>query len=342
MDGDTVKERLLRYKPLLIFWAIYTGVFLLLVRAAAYIMPIIVALTIAVVMKPLYDFFRRRFFFQSAFTATVITLVVYGALLAMVGFLFYLIAKQAVGLYESYSYLIEDYFSSPEIFGYMRDALMTGNLFSTLSDIAGTVFQIIPMILTFVIFTFVLTIFFLNRMHRIKGAVLKRVGESHRETVGRVLSTAYRLVRRFIRSYAILYFITFVEAVFIFYLTGVEYPLAFSFITAVADVLPILGPGTVYVPFAIIFILDKNYIAGVTLLVFFLLTSLLRQIIEPKIVSDTVKVHPLAVMGAIYFSVVAMNIWILFYVILLFLVYKVLTLSGVLPARDDGEEEENV
>lgn len=327
-----MKARLLRHKPLLMFFGIYTLVFLVLVRIAAYIMPIAVALTVAVVMKPLYDLLRRRFFFKSAFSATVITLLVFGALAAMLGFLLYLIAQQAVSLFERYGYLIRDYFNSPQLFDNIRDALLSGNLLGTLSDVAASVFRIVPLVITFAIFTFVLTIFFLNRMHALKTGLLNRIGDKHRCTVDRVLSTAYKLVRRFIRSYLILYVITFVEAVFIFWLTGVDYPLAFGFITAVADILPVLGPGTVYIPFAVIFFLQKNYAAGVTLLVFFLLTSVLRQILEPKIVSDTVKVHPLAVMAAIYFSIVAMNIWILFYVVLLFLVYKLLNLAGVLPS----------
>lgn len=326
-----MKAKLLRYKPLLLFWAIYTAIFLIAVRLAVFLMPIAVALTIAVVMKPLYDLLRRRFFFQSAFTATVITLLVFGVMAAIAGFLLYLIARQAVSLFETYGYLIEDYFSSPELFDHIREAVLTGNLIGTVSDVAASLFRVVPLMITFVIFAFVLTVYFLNHMHRLKRRLLRRIGEKHRGTVGRVLSTAYLLVRRFIRSYLILYLITFVEAVFIFWLTGVEYPLAFAFITAVADVLPVLGPGVVYVPFGIIFILQQNYLGGVTLLVFFLLTSILRQIIEPKIVSDTVKVHPLAVMAAIYFSVAAMNIWILFYVVLLFLTAKVLTLSGVLP-----------
>ena len=334
-----MKEKLLRQKPLIVFWAVYTVLFLLIARFSAYLLPVIAAAAIAVVMKPLYDFFRRRFRFQPAFNATVITLLVFGVLLSLVGFLLYLIARQAISLFDRYGYLLSDVFDSPELYDKIRDALLTGNLLATVTEIASSVFRIVPLVIAFVVFTFVLTIFFLNHMHAIKRAVLARVGEKHRATVGAVLSTGYRLARRFIRSYAILYLITFVEAVFIFFVTGVDYPLAFGFITAVADILPILGPGTVYVPFAVMFILQKNYTAGVILLMFFVLTAVLRQILEPKIVSDTVKVHPLAVMAAIYFSIVAMNIWILFYVVLLFFVYKVLTQAGVLPSG--GEKAEN-
>ena len=126
-----------------------------------------------------------------------------------------------------------------------------------------------------------------------------------------------------------MYAITFVEAVFIFYLTGVEYPIAFAFVTAVADILPILGPGTVYVPLAVAFILQENYIGGVILLIYFLLTVIIRQILEPRIVSDQVKVHPLVVLSAIYFSIVSMNIWVLFYVISIFIAYRVLNTARV-------------
>ena len=330
-----MKARLMRHKPLLLFLAIYTAVFWLSVAAAGYVMPVITALIISVVMRPLYDHLRRRFFFNSAFAATSITLLVYGAVLAVLGYLLYLIAVQAVSLVQTYGYLIKEHLSPPELFDSVREALMTGDLFNAASGVAEVVFRTVPLVITFIIFTFVLTIFFLNHLRGIKAAILDRVSQSRREIVGRVLSTGYGVVRRFIRSYMILYFITFVEAVFIFWLTGAPYPLAFGFITAVADILPVLGPGTVYIPFSIFFFLQENYIAGVTLLVFFLLTSVLRQILEPKIVSDTVKVHPLAVMAAIYFSIVAMNLWILFYVILLFMTYKVLVISGVLPPLNE-------
>ena len=300
-------------------------------------MPLIISLIIAVGMKPLYDYFRRKFAFRSTFAATVITVFIFGIALAIVGFLLYLILLQAVKLFETYGYLVEDYVNSPELFNNLRDALMSGNLLGTVTDIASTLFRVVPLVIIFVVITFSLTVFFLHRLTSLRDAILDRVGESRREILSKVFSNAYLLVRRFIRSYMVLYVITFIEAAFIFYLTGVEYPLPFAFITAVADILPILGPGTVYLPFAVIFILQKNYLAGITILVFFLLTAILRQIMEPKIVSDSVKVHPLIVMTGIYLSIAAMNLWLLFYVVLLFLLYKVLSVSGVFDSSKPTE-----
>ena len=326
-----MKEYVMSKKPVLTAFVIYTAVFVVMIRLIVYILPFIIAGVIAVVMKPLYDYLRRRFRFGSAFCATALTLMIFGALLAVVGFLLYLVALQGISLFERYGYLIEEYLSSEELFRNLRDALLSGGLIGTVSDVAASLFRVVPLAVTFVLITFVLTVFFLNRLTDIRDAVLSRAGDGARDKLAAVFSTAYTLSRRFIRSYMILYIITFIEAVFIFYLTGVEYPLAFSFIAAVADILPVLGPGTVYVPFAVIFMIQGRFLPGITLIVYFLLTVMIRQIAEPKLVSDSVKVRPLAVMAAIYFSIAAMNIWVLFYVVVMLLLFKVLRQSGVLP-----------
>lgn len=333
-----MKERVNRYRTPIVYFLVYTVIFLLAAQAAVYILPFVIALVIAVVMKPLYDFLKRRFFFQSAFAATVLTLLIFGAVLAIAAFLLYLIAVQALSLIETYGYLWEDMLASPELFNRLRDALISGDLLGTVGGVASALFRIVPLCVTFVIITFGLTVFFLHHLGGIRSFILKKLEGERREQAARVISTAYLLVRRFIRSYVILYLVTFVEAVFVFYLTGVDYPLAFAFIAAVADVLPVIGPGTVYLPLAIVFVLNKNYIAGITLAVFFIITVIVRQILEPRIVSDTVKVHPLIVLAAIYCSVAAMDILVLFYVLLLVLGYKVLSLSGVLKSGDEKPE----
>ena len=207
-------------------------------------------------------------------------------------------------------------------------AIFSGSLLNTVTSVATTLFHAVPLGLTFVIVTFALTVFFLHHLGKMRDDLLNRAGE-YSDVLGNVMHIAGDTLRRLIRSYLILYAITFAEAVFIFYLTGIEYPIAFAFVTAVADVLPILGPGTVYVPFAIVFILQKNYIGGVILLVYFLLTVVIRQILEPRIVSDQVKVHPLVVLSAIYFSFVSMNIWVLLYVVSIFIAYRILNTARV-------------
>ena len=324
-----MKIGFLQQKPRTVFVAVYTLIFILAVRAAGYVLPFVIALLTAVVMKPLYNGLRGKFRFRSSFAATTVTLLIFGVLLAAAGFLLYLAVLQGLSLAENYRYLLNDYLESPDLYDNLRQLILSGDLIRTLSSVASALFQAVPLAITFVIVTFALTVFFLHRLEDIRDRLLKRAGEEYAPVLGRVFHTANMTVRRFIRSYLLLYLITFGEAVIIFYLTGVEYPFAFAFVTAIADVLPVLGPGTVYVPLAVSFVLQKNYIGSVLLVIFFLLTVVIRQILEPRIVSDSVKVHPLVVLSAIYFSIVSMNIWVLFYVVSLFMTYRVLHTAGV-------------
>ena len=319
-------------KPRLVFFICYTLLFILAVRAAAFVLPFVIALLFAAVMKPLYDFLLSRFRFRSTFAATALTLLIYGAMFAVAGFLLFLIVRQALSLMTDYRSAIMGYIRSPELLDTLRDNFLSGNLLTAVSSAAKTIFQAVPLTITFVVFSFAMTVFFLHRLRDIRRRLLNRAGE-YRDTLNKVFTIAYGMVRQFIRSYLILYAVTFAEAVFIFYLTGVEYPLAFAFITAVADILPVLGPGTVYVPLAAAFILEKNYAAGIILSLYFLLTVILRQILEPRIVSGSVKMHPLTVLAAIYFSIVSMNIWVLFYVIGIFMSFRVLNAAGAFEKR---------
>lgn len=324
-----MKIRFLHDKPRLVFFLCYTLLFVIGVRFAGFVMPFVISVVIAVVMKPLYDYLRSRFRFRSTFAATMITLLIFGVFFAVAGFLMYLVVRQALSLIAENRSFIERCLASGDALGSLREVLMSGRLFDTASEVIQALFRAVPAVITFIVITFSLSVFFLHHLGDIRDRLLRRAGEEYSPLLCRVFRTAYTLVRRFLRSYLGLYLITFVEAVFIFYLTRVPYPLAFAFITAIADILPVLGPGTVYIPIAVYFILQKNYLGGITLIVFFLITVVLRQILEPRLVSDSVKVHPLVVLSAIYFSIVSMSIWVLFYVVSVVLVYKVLDASGV-------------
>lgn len=336
-----MKARFFSDKPRLVFFIVYTLLFVIAVRIIGFVLPFILALIIAVIMKPLYDHLRLRFSFRSAFAATALTVLIFGALLGAVGFLLFLVVRQALSLLDTYGHLITEYIRSPELIGVLRDDLLSGRLFDTASGVLSALFQAVPLAVTFVAVTFALSVYFLHHISAFRDRLLKRAGDDYAPLLSRILGTAYHMSRSFIRSYLVLYLITFIEAVFIYYLTGVEYPLAFAFITAVADILPVLGPGAVYIPLAITFILQKNYLAGITLAVFFLITVVIRQIIEPKLVSDGVRLHPLIVLSAIYFSIVSMNIWVLFYVIGVFLSFKVLDTAGAFEKSGDSSAEEN-
>jgi sporulation integral membrane protein YtvI len=88
----------------------------------------------------------------------------------------------------------------------------------------------------------------------------------------------------------------------IFYLIGmeVEYPILMAIFIGFVDVLPILGAGSIMVPWSIILFLNNQVSLAFSVLGLFVLTVVLKQFIEPKLVSKNISIHPIFTLLAMY------------------------------------------
>ena len=69
---------------------------------------------------------------------------------------------------------------------------------------------------------------------------------------------------------------------------------------ALADLLPIIGVGTILIPWGIVMLLQKNFYLGFGLLILYLVISLIRQVAEPKVLGKSLGLHPLLTLFATY------------------------------------------
>lgn len=86
--------------------------------------------------------------------------------------------------------------------------------------------------------------------------------------------------------------------IFVFLLTGflilkIPYALLIALLIAVLDFLPFFGAGAVMVPWAVFKFLSADYKMAIWLLIIWGVGQLVRQIIQPKLVGDSVGVAPL-------------------------------------------------
>ena len=145
--------------------------------------------------------------------------------------------------------------------------------------------------------------------------------------------------RKYILSYLFLYFLTFCQTCVTMAVLGVPYPLLIGFLTAVADVLPVLGPVFVLAPVAVYQLLIGQYARALGIAIGWLVITFIRQVVEPKLVASSVKIHPLATLAAVYFSLVAQSFWVLFYVLGLCALYGAFRETGALPALGEQAEK---
>lgn len=89
---------------------------------------------------------------------------------------------------------------------------------------------------------------------------------------------------------------------YIFKLIGmnVEYPLLMAIFIGIVDALPILGAGIVMIPWSIILFINKDNSLGFSVLGLFILILCIKQILEPKLVSQKIGVHPFFTLIAMY------------------------------------------
>lgn len=105
------------------------------------------------------------------------------------------------------------------------------------------------------------------------------------------------------KGYAILMLMTFAELLAGFYLLGIKHALLLAALTAMIDILPVLGTGTVLVPWAaVLFILgDIGTAGGITVL--YAVITVIRNFAEPRIIGGQMGINPLFTLLAMFIGI---------------------------------------
>ena len=109
----------------------------------------------------------------------------------------------------------------------------------------------------------------------------------------------------YLKAEVIMIFVSFMISVvglYIFKFIGmnVKYPLLIALAIVFVDALPILGSGTIMIPWAIMSALNGDLKLGVAIISLWIIMSVVRQILEPKIVSGKIGIHPIFTLIAMY------------------------------------------
>lgn len=123
--------------------------------------------------------------------------------------------------------------------------------------------------------------------------------------IGRHLKDLIQTLGGYLKAEAMLVLVSFIISLiglYILQFTGfsIQYPLLMALFIGFVDALPILGSGTVMVPWAIIAAINGDLNLGIAIIVLLIIMSVARQILEPKLVSKNIGVHPIFTLIAMY------------------------------------------
>jgi predicted PurR-regulated permease PerM len=103
-----------------------------------------------------------------------------------------------------------------------------------------------------------------------------------------------------LQGYILILLITFGELAIGFTLLRIDYSVLIAVAVALLDILPVVGTGTVLIPWSLISLLIGKIPQGIGLLVLYITITVVRNIIEPRIIGARIGLHPLATLIFMY------------------------------------------
>ena len=105
---------------------------------------------------------------------------------------------------------------------------------------------------------------------------------------------------KYIKAYVILFLLTFTALMIAFIIVGERYATLLAAVIALLDILPVIGVGTVLIPWVIVLFALGQVKKAVVLLIVCIIVMVGRQILEPHIVGVQLGVHPLLTLVSVF------------------------------------------
>ncbi|MBE6810771.1 MAG: AI-2E family transporter [Ruminococcaceae bacterium] len=141
--------------------------------------------------------------------------------------------------------------------------------------------------------TIVLTFYISKDYDKLKSFVIGFFSDKSLYKISKIKNIFIECFIKISIGYLLIYAITFIELLIGFTILGVDNKFLLAFIISLVDILPILGTGTVLAPWAVFEILNKNYKLGIGICILYVITIIIRNFIEPKIIGKQADINPI-------------------------------------------------
>ncbi|WP_077617942.1 sporulation integral membrane protein YtvI [Bacillus sinesaloumensis] len=188
----------------------------------------------------------------------------------------------------------------------------------------------LPELLLELIVYLVAAFLFMNDFPAIKNKFKAMLQDSSIEKMKIVTTQLKKIFVGFIKAQIVLSGVTFVITYVGLWILDVNYLIIISLLIVLVDLLPILGTGSFIVPWAIFVLINGNTKLGIGLLILFILITVIRKIIEPKVYSQNFGISALAALISMYLGFKIIGIIGLLLGPLLVILYDSLTKAGVI------------
>ena len=168
-------------------------------------------------------------------------------------------------------------------------ASISTNALNAIASIASKT----PAFMLKLIITLIASFFFTFDYQKIVNFILKQFPEKSQFMIINIKNSSINALLKLLKAYAILLSVTFIELLIGLTILKVENAFTISIIIALVDILPVLGTGSILTPWMIISLINGNINLAIGLLILYIIITVVRQILEPKVVGHQIGLYPL-------------------------------------------------
>ncbi len=219
------------------------------------------------------------------------------------------------------------------------------SLFGPLGGIWNAAKQI-PNVLVTTLITIITTLFLTMDYRLVVNFIRNQLSEKHKALVTDSKKIFFNTIWKMLRAYVIIMTITCVELFIGLSILKVPYALVLALIICIVDIFPVLGTGTVIIPWAIYEFIMGNSNLALGLAVMYVLITVIRNFIEPKIVGHSVGLHPIVTLTSMYVGLQLFGFFGMLMMPIIIIMIKVLQDNGKIhlwknPSNNDTPSSEN-
>lgn len=175
-------------------------------------------------------------------------------------------------------------------------------------EAAGTVARGIPAMLVYSVVTILSAYFFIADRDRIMAFLREKCPSWLLGYSSYLKGEVHHLVYGYFMAQFKIMAVVWVILTGGFFVLGVGYGPLWAALIAFLDFLPVFGTGTALIPWGILKLLGGEYAFAAGLLLIYVLTQVIRQIIQPKLVGDSMGLNPLMTLFLLYIGFKAAGI----------------------------------
>lgn len=308
-------------------WASY----FFLGKAFVLLLPFLIGWIFSTILSPIVKYLNKKLHIHSGFVSILGVVL----LVAVSGFFVFLLSKGVIDLVnkfvDAYPSIIEDLneysvvvqdkldsmnlpiaFNISEIFYTSLASLVSylGNYGGTIAANALGFVASLPNVLIFVIVTIISTFFMTKDRDKIKGFIkgMIKIDDKPHPSYIFIKEKILKIIWGYLKAQLIMMSITFVICSIGLLIVGKKYAILTALGIALFDAVPALGPAMIFVPWSLTMLIVGKTSYAASLIVLYLVCTVTRQLLEPKIVSTQIGVYPLLTLISLYIGVKTLGI----------------------------------